>query len=181
MNRVTKARARKTDVETSHEAAATVAVRSGAQRVLDEVVRYYGNKQAFTLDQLRVTILYRSTTPQHITASSVRSRACELRRAGYLEYATYGNGEQQFLTPESGRRSRLLRLTKKGAAATGNGVVIHPRKRDTREEPTIDEFAAEIREVATELGAGIFTGVCIERARKNLAAAKTKTKGHRNE
>jgi hypothetical protein len=107
------ARARTTDPETSHEAAATVDVKKDAKRVLDFIVEIVERvwSVGFTL---KLLANYAEAYDFEISPSGLRTRVSELRKAGYIEWATDDEGNQMYDSPVTGRRSRMMRLTAKG-------------------------------------------------------------------
>ena len=73
------ARARKTDVESSHEAAATVAVESDAKYVLEQISCIDSDALSFATFTQKQVVERLGTLPRYISDSGCRTRISELR------------------------------------------------------------------------------------------------------
>lgn len=119
-----KARARANDVETSHEAAATIDLESDAPRVLRFLVGGF-DRRPFT-HATAVTLIHGGSTLEGkpISESGIRSRVKELRDSGYIEWMQTEDGEPIHADID-GRRSRLMRVTERGKDTILKGHEVH--------------------------------------------------------
>lgn len=167
MNEV-KAHARRSDVETSHEAAATVRVKTDAKQTLDWLGHYSQQfSPVFCLQHLVDARRARKLWPGgwDISESGLRSRVADLRRSGYAEWMVdLYDGQQLYCKFEgSDRRHRLMRLTTKGQVAFENDqeVVIIPAVKKPTER---DKILAAVQQAGDERELSETTAAIIRRA-----------------